>query len=107
MAEEDANQIIIDGVSVVGADGSVYFVPEADLEAYRVPEPHAASVRDALEGDADVQGFATQGQLPQLGSQKGNVKFLFALQGPFGRQDIAAGPANPTTSVVDFGLHGQ
>ena len=103
MPEEDANQIIIDGVSVVGADGSVYFVPEADLEAYRVPEPHAASVRDAIEGDADVQGFATQGQL----AQKGNVKFLFALQGPFGRQDIAAGPSTPTTSVVDFGLHGQ
>lgn len=104
MAEEDANQLIIDGVSVVGADGSVYFVPEADLEAYRVPEPDAATVRDAIEGDEEVQGFASRSP---FGAQKGNAKFLIALQGPFGRQDIAAGPATPTTSVVDFGMHGM
>lgn len=46
------------GAVITGASG-VYFIPEEDLKAYRLPDNVAADVRAFLEGEADdeVVGF--------------------------------------------------
>jgi hypothetical protein len=48
----------VKGTLICGADGAVYFIPSEDLEAYRVPEEHAAPVREGLrQPGREVQGF--------------------------------------------------
>ena len=51
----------VKGTLICGADGVVYFIPNEDLEAFRVPEEHAAPVREGLREPAaaagEVKGF--------------------------------------------------
>lgn len=51
----------IKGTLIRGADGSIYFVPDENLEAFRVPEEHARPVRESLEkagaAAGDTQGY--------------------------------------------------
>jgi hypothetical protein len=47
-----------DGAVIIGADGATYFVPNSDLDAYRVPEEAAQAFRDSLADDDEVSGFA-------------------------------------------------
>ncbi len=63
MADEEAEN----GALLQGADGAMYFVPEADLAQYRLSDDDAASAAEAMEDDDEVSGFAfnlkTPGQI--------------------------------------------
>jgi len=45
------------GTVVRAPDGSLYYITDADLESYRLPEDKAAAVRKVIEND--MQGFAS------------------------------------------------
>jgi hypothetical protein len=95
MSGDGTNQIIVDGVTVVRPDGAVYFVPDAELEAYRVPEHEAAPARALLEDADEVTGFAASPEQP-------GIQQLVAVWGPFGRQEIAGAPAMRTAFVFEL-----
>lgn len=49
----------VTGAVVATANGT-YFIPEAELESYRVPDEIAAEMRSSIGVDADVEGFSQQ-----------------------------------------------
>ena len=51
-SEEEVN-----GTVICGADGAVFFIPNEDLEAFRVPEDNAEAVREGLRQPEDVKGI--------------------------------------------------
>lgn len=51
-ADEDVR-----GTVICGADGAVYFIPNQDLEAFRVPEDSAGPVRENLHQPAAEKGI--------------------------------------------------
>ena len=74
----------IKGTLIRGADGSIYFVPDESLEAFRVPEEHARPVRESLA---------------QVGAQSGDVKGywdaksgIIIVSGAKARRPWALGP---------------
>jgi hypothetical protein len=46
-----------EGAVIIGADGSTYFVPNSDLDAYRVPDEAAEAFHAELENEPEVSGF--------------------------------------------------
>jgi len=78
------------GTMIRGADGALYFIPDEEIDGYRVPEEVAAPVREILDRHQNVTGN-TQENL-----EKG---ILLALHGPFGESWIA-GPQDPTVLVA-------
>ena len=47
----------VEGTLIRGADGTLYFIPQNDLQAYQVPDTIATEAKQALTGSVDVQGF--------------------------------------------------
>src|SRR5437773_1305558 len=87
MAGEPGNEI--PGTWLRGADGGLYFIPDADLESYRVPDDLAKPALNAIDNGDEVTGFAsTAGGPPNL-----DVQPVAALYGPAGIRGLAAAPA--------------
>ena len=78
-----------------GPDGSVYFIPATELEAFKVDEESAETARQALggeaEGGASTSRLADQasvgryiGQAGQFGTQAGSTKAIIIVGGATG-----------------------
>ncbi|PYR60027.1 MAG: hypothetical protein DMF91_13290 [Acidobacteria bacterium] len=83
MAKGERTSMDISGTLIRGAEGALYFVPDEDLEAFRVPDAQAKDVKKEL----DAGPKATKGM--QL-----------AIKGPFARGDLIASPSDPTVLVA-------
>lgn len=84
-----------EGAVLHGPDGSVYFIPAAELEAYKVDDESAESARQALggqaEGDAATSRLADQssvaryiGQAGQFATQTGGTRAIIIVGGASG-----------------------
>ena len=92
----------VEGALMMGADGAIYFIPNEDLEAFRVPEEGAAEARESLE--PEVTGLQMEvGR--RFGDVRPEIQIVTAVQGPFGYLP----QAGPTTipGFVDFGRRGE
>jgi len=47
-----------EGTVIRAPDGSLFYITDAQLETYRLPEEKATAVREVLGDQDDVQGFA-------------------------------------------------
>jgi len=79
----------ISGTWMRGADGGLYFIPDADLETYRVPDELAGPVLAEIDEGDDTEGL---GGLEATG-QVDISSFVAVVRGPLGIKDIAAAPA--------------
>jgi hypothetical protein len=91
----ERSRVEIDGALIRGADGGLYFIPSADLQAFRLPDDQAAPVLDAMDQQGDVQGYVLKPLQPGAG-----VQLLPALYGPFGWRDLLASPSAPTQTSL-------
>jgi hypothetical protein len=73
----------INGTLIRGAEGALYFVPDEDLEAFRVPDAHARDVKKELDA-----------------GPKATTGMQLAIRGPFGRGDVVASPSDPTVLMA-------
>jgi hypothetical protein len=91
---DERRHLGVDGALLMGADGAVYFIPNQELEAFRVPDEDAGEARQSLEPERDA--FQAT-----LGDVSPEVKIVTAVQGTFGYLP----QAGPTTipGFVDFG----
>jgi hypothetical protein len=85
------NRKVMDGTLIQGADGSLYFIPTEDLQAFRLPDDAPA---DEGPGQDDVAGHLYQS--------------IFAVQGPvayqtFRNPGIAFGPTLVPTGALNLG----
>ena len=83
MAKGEGSGSELNGTLIRGAQGALYFVPDEDLEAFRVPDTRAKDVVKELD----------QGPKPSRGMN-------LAIHGPFGRKDLVAAPSDPTVLVA-------
>jgi hypothetical protein len=47
----------IEGTLIRGADGAMYFIPQNDLQPYRLPDTITAQAQQVIADTMDVQGF--------------------------------------------------
>jgi hypothetical protein len=91
MTSEERTQL--DGTVIQGADGSLYFIPTEDLQAYRLPDD-AASEEES--GEEDVTGHLYASYQP-----------LYAVQGPVAYQQrspgLAFGPTLVPSKILNLG----
>lgn len=77
------------GTIIRGADGALYYVPDAELKAFLLPEEKAAVAREVLD-------------------QQENVSILNAFRGELVRDKLGLAPGGSTTvSVVNIGAARQ
>ena len=69
----------VNGTMMRGADGALYFIPDKDLEAFRLPNEQAAPVSKALDVQPEVQGYSLLARplTPE-------VQIVSAFKGPLG-----------------------
>lgn len=95
---EKSDQQVVEGVLISGAEGELYFIPNDDMAAYRVPDDIAEPSKRTLAEKSDVNWR------PGSPSSTG-VRTLPAYQGPIGRRDVISAPQDPTVLVAtDWGL---
>ena len=60
MAEDERDEV--PGIWMRGADGALYFIPDDDLETFRVPEDVAEpALKDIDDAEPEAVGFAAGG----------------------------------------------
>jgi hypothetical protein len=74
------------GTWMRGPDGSLYFIPDSDLAAFRVPDDQAAKTLKQIDQGSDVEAGPASRELPQITT-------LTAIRGPLAKRDLGAGPA--------------
>ena len=79
MAEE------VSGTWLRGSDGGLYFIPDEQLEAFRIPDEIARPTLAEVDA-ADVEAF-------QDYELTADIEPLAAVRGPLGIRDLAAAPA--------------
>lgn len=73
----------VSGTWLRGADGGLYFIPDEDLEAFRIPDEMAQpTLADVDAADVEAYEWDSSDVIP-----------LAAVRGPLGIQDLAAAPA--------------
>lgn len=83
MAKGEHRSNEISGTLIRGAEGALYFVPDEDLEAFRVPDAQATDVKKELDA-----------------GPKATTGMQLAIKGPFARRDLIAAPMDPTALVA-------
>jgi hypothetical protein len=85
------------GTWVRGADGFLYFIPDEDMEAFRVPEREAASTPEGSDELASGGGAYEPGKdegVEPLPALRGPAALRdLELRGPFALKDLMQGPA--------------
>jgi hypothetical protein len=98
MADDESASGGVDGTWMRGSDGGLYFIPDAELEAFRIPDeiagPTMAEV-DEMEVDAHGMSFAGGGAPEGAQAAGFNVNWqpIAAIRGPLADINIAASPA--------------
>ena len=91
MASEERTEL--DGTVIQGADGSLYFIPTADLQAYRLPD-------DAVSEEETDQEDVT-------GHLYGGYQSLYAVEGRVAYQQrspgLAFGPTLVPSKILNLG----
>jgi hypothetical protein len=72
----DEHEPDVEGTLLLGPDGSLYFIPDANLSAFRVPAEYAERIRPSLPDVEDAKGFG------QPGSDRG----IIVVGGAIGRR---------------------
>jgi hypothetical protein len=73
------------GTWMRGPDGSLYFIPDSDLAAFRVPEDQAAKTLKQIDEGRDVEVGPPSRDIPKITT-------LAAIRGPLAKRDLGAGP---------------
>lgn len=85
--EEEATN----GTVLQGNGGAVYFIPDDQLETFRIGDEEAASVNEVL--DSEVEGFAYS---------KVGIEPMIALNGPIGLKTTEGDPDEEPTLRAAF-----
>lgn len=88
----------VDGALMVGAEGEVYFIPNKELEAYRVSDDLGEAARGSVP-QPEVEGYV------QFSTAAGNIRQMAAYHGPVGWRPVSeASGIEKLGGFVDFGL---
>jgi hypothetical protein len=98
VSTDDSQQPSVEGTLMMGADGAIYFIPNEELEAFRVPDEDASEARASLE--PEVEAYSAE-FVQRYGNVSPEIKIVTSVQGAFGYLP----QAGPTTipGFVDFG----
>jgi len=80
MAGEQGQEI--SGTWLRGADGGLYFIPDADLETFRIPDADSSEVLQEVDAGGEAEGYAAYESFATLQ----------AVRGPVGIREFAASP---------------
>ena len=75
----------VKGTWMRGPDGNLYFIPDSDLAAFRVPDDQAAKTLKEIDEGSDVEVGRPSHDIP-------NITTLTAIRGPLAKRDLRAGP---------------
>jgi hypothetical protein len=87
MAEKADGEV--NGTWLRGADGDLYCIPDADLEAYRVPDDDARAALAAIDEGDEVGGF--EAGRPEINQAKFSP--IIAQRALIVDHNVASGPA--------------
>lgn len=80
----------VDGMAIQREDGSVYFIPAADLEVFRLPDEDAVRMRESL-GQAEVTGYAVSPSSYQADMGSAQAMFGPLAERPVGQESLLGG----------------
>jgi hypothetical protein len=79
------------GTMICGADGAVYFIPDAELEAYRISDTNEREVQQDVDRLMAVRGLQGEGE----------IDFPITIHGPIGRRPSGVGSNSATLILID------
>lgn len=81
----------VEGMAIQRDDGSVYFIPAADLEVFRLPDADAVRMREALGQPEEVTGYDFVGGDYQAGMGSAQAMFGPLAERPVGQESLLGG----------------